>query len=237
MNHLFKTITLVVSLLSTSAYTWAQEFEPWNYENQEGEIYAIEQSWNQSPLKVGNDFPKAMIHNFAKAFCSRYQKYAPNIAMMLYLNNPAKYDEQKSNYYMDDAPPNGYMKCDMRGQFDFLTEICFWKRTNGHSLVGILLQMGHEGEGTNNDNAMLFYDYNPSTRTMTPDMTVYQRVKHILAQHAGSPNLQLPKEGKDIRVFYVEFVQGDDHDFMWENNTLKWEDNTFKEIKGETGYY
>ena len=87
----------------------------------------------------------------------------------MYLKNPANYNVQKDNYLMEDAPRNGYIRCNMPGQFDYLTELCYWKRANGHSLVGVLLQMGHEGEGTVTDYAMLFYDYNPSTRIMTPE--------------------------------------------------------------------
>ena len=212
---------LLISLLA-STDVLGQSFDPWVYENPEAEIYAIEKSWSGTPLKVGNDFPKAMIRNFAKAFCSQYQKYAPNVAV---------------TYYMEDNPRNGYIKCNMTGQFDYLTEMCYWKRANGHSLVGVLLQMGHEGEGVDTDNAILFYDYNPTNRTMTPDMTAYQTVKDILAKHMGTPSLYLPKEGKDIRVSYIEFIQTDEHDFKWEQNTLKWGNNTFVEIKGETGYY
>lgn len=232
-----KALMLNLLFLLVSTMGWGQAFDPWSYENPEGEIYAIEQSWSKTPLKVGNDYPKAMIHNFAKAFCSQYQKYAPNVAMTLYLKNPAQYDQKKDEYYMDDAPRNGFIKCNMPGQFDYLTELCFWKRKNGHSLVGVLLQMGHEGEGSQTDNAMLFYDYDPSTHMMTPDMTIYKTVKNILAKHHGAPNLELPKEGKDIKVFYIEFVNTDEDDFIWENCILRWGNNTFKEIKQESGTY
>ena len=87
------------------------------------------------------------------------------------------------------------------------------------------------------DSVLLFYDYNPSTRTMTPDMKVYQTVKDILAKHMGTPTFNLPKEGKDISVHYIEFIQTDENDFKWEQNTLKWGNDTFTEIEGETGYY
>ena len=230
-------ITALFISLFVSTNALGQAFDPWVYENPEGEIYAIEKSWSEKALKVGNDFPKAMIRNFAKAFCSQYQKYAPNVAVTLYLKNPAHHNDEKDNFYMEDNPRNGYIKCNMPGQFDYLTEMCYWKRANGHSLVGVLLQMGHEGEGVDDDSVLLFYDYNPSTRTMTPDMTVYQTVKDILTKHPGTPTFNLPKEGKDIRVHYIEFIQTDENDFKWEQNTLKWGNDTFTEIEGETGYY
>ena len=84
----------------------------------------------------------------------------------------------------------------MPGQFDYLTEMCYWKRA----------------------------------------MKVYQTVKDILAKHTGTPTFNLPNEGKDIRVHYIEFIQTDENDFKWEQNTLKWGNDTFTEIVGEAGY-
>ena len=228
-------LSLLFLLVSTLA--WGQAFDPWSYENQEGEIQTIDQNWSKTPLKVGNDYPNAMNRNFAKAFCGQYPKYAPNVAMMLYLKNPDKHDMQKEHFFVEDSPRNGYIKCDMMGQFDFMTEVCFWKRANGHSLVGVLTQMGHEGEGTKTDYAMLFYDYNPSTRMMTPDMTIYQTVKDIVAKHHGCASFTLPEEGKDIKVNYVDHIQAEDADFHWENCTLKWANNTFKETVDESGTF
>ena len=226
-------LSLLLLLVSTTA--WGQEFDVLKYENPEATVKSIGKSWAKTPLKVaktGN-----MNRNFAKAFCSQYPKYAPNAAMLLYLKNTAKYDPNKDHYYVDDAPKNGYIKCDMMAQCDYMTEICYWKRQNGHSLVGVLLQVGHEGEGTKTDYAMLFYDYNPSTGTMTPDTKMYQTVKNIVAKHRGCANFTLPKEGKDIEVYYIYFTHTDEYDFIWEDCRLKWGNNTFKEIKEETGTF
>lgn len=223
-------------LVSTTA--WGQEFDPWSYENPEKTIKSIDKNWAKTPLKVSNDFPGAIIRDFAKAFSSKYQQYAPNVAMMMYLKDPDNFDAQNAHFYVDDVPRNGYIKCDMLGQFDYVTEICYWKRANGHSLVGVLLQMGHEGEGTINDYALMFYDYNPSTRLMTPDKTISQKVKAFIAKHRGTPSFRLPKEDKDIQVNYVRFVRNArDYDFEWQNWLLKWGNNTFKEVKVGSGVY
>ena len=91
-------ITALFISLFVSTNALGQAFDPWVYENPEREIYAIEKSWSEKALKVGNDFPKAMIRNFAKAFCSQYQKYAPNVAVTLYLKNPAHHNDEKDNF-------------------------------------------------------------------------------------------------------------------------------------------
>ena len=168
---MFISALLISLFVSTNAL--GQAFDPWVYENPEKEIYAIETCWSETPLKVGNDFPKAMIRNFAKAFCSQYQKYAPNVAMTLYLKNPGNNNVEMDNYYMEDDPRNGFIRCNMPGQFDYLTEMCYWKRA----------------------------------------MKVYQTVKDILAKHTGTPTFNLPNEGKDIRVHYIEFIQTGENDF------------------------
>jgi len=226
-------LSLLLLLVSTTA--WGQEFDVTEYENPEATVKSIETSWAKTPLtvaKTGN-----MNRNFAKAFCTQYPEYAPNAAMLIYLKNPEKYDCNNINYQIEDAPKNGYIKSDMMAQCDYITEICYWKRQNGHSLVGVLLQVGHEGEGTRTDYAMLFYDYNPSTGKMTPDTKIYQTVKKIVAKHRGCANFKLPKEGKDIGVSYIRFQHADDYDFIWENCRLKWGNNTFKEIKEDSGKF
>ena len=104
MNRRIVLIQVLLISLFVSTNAWGQAFDPWVYENPDRVIYDIEKSWSETPLKVGNDFPKAMIRNFAKAFCSQYQKYAPNVAMTLYLKNPGHNKVEDDNYYMEDDP-------------------------------------------------------------------------------------------------------------------------------------
>lgn len=191
-------------------------------------IKTIVSKWASNPIRVTAANQKARIHDFAKAFCSQYTGYSPNTGMVDYLKKPGKYTWEEKHYYVDDAPSNGYIKCDRGGQFDYMTEICYWRRPNGHSLVGVLMQMGFEGEGTVNKYALLFYDYDPNTRTMTPDMKVYNTVKSIVKTHRGTPNFRLPQEGKDIEVYSAEWVGTEDEDFFFDDFQLKWTGNGFK---------
>ena len=221
-------MTACYMLLTLGA--WSQvEYEPAELENPEKEIFLIEKQWTQKTLTVENAFPKAMVRNFAKAFCQQYQGYIPNLALVDYLKKPGNYTLEEKHYQVDDAPRNGFIKADMAWQFDFMTEVCYWRRSNGHSLVGILMQMGHEGERA--DNALLFYDYNPTTRVMTPDLKVYQTAKNIIARHKGTPIMWLPKEGKNIDVECVQWIGSDDEDFRYDMFQLEWTGNSFKESK------
>lgn len=233
-------INLLVMLLMLAATTaWGQEYTPKEVENPEQLIEAIEKEWAKHPLKVGKAWAKARARDFAQAFCQQHQDYPPNAAMVDYLKKPGKYTWEVKHYYVEDDPRHGYIKCDMGGQFDYMTEMCFWRRPNGHSLVGILMQIGHEGEGTKDDYALLFYDFNPSTSTLSPDLQTYTTVKNLIAKHKGAPNLQLPQEGKNIQVTCAQWIgdQCEDADFQFDQFELRWTGNGFKADPSEINRY
>ena len=195
-------------------------------------IYEIRDNWVNTPLQVENLFPKAQIRNFAKAFCSQYQQYKPNVAMVDYLKKPGEYDWDEKHYYVEDDPRNGYIKSDLLGQFDFMTAMCYWRRANKHQLVGVLMQIGHEGERS--DAVMLFYDYDPETQVMTPDTEVYQTVVNIVKKHRGDMFVRLPQEGKDIEVSTV--VWSEEDDFIFDDFLLHWTGDSFVEKAASSSY-
>ena len=192
--------------------------------NPDSLIVEIQKVWADKPLQVENKFPQAQIRNFAKAFAGQYPDYRPNEALIDYLKKPGDYTWEEKHYYAVDDPRNGYIKCDCGGQFDYMTEMCYWRRSNGHQLVGVLMQVGHEGEKC--DAVILFYDFDPKTQRMTPDLEVYQTVMDILSKHKGSLFFKLPQEGKDIEVTAVQWTPEDD--FVYDDIVLKWTGNNFK---------
>ena len=192
--------------------------------NSEQQIFEIQKVWADKPLQVENKFPQAQIRNFAKAFSGQYPDYRPNEAMIDYLKKPGDYTWEEKHYNTVDDPRHGYIKCDIGGQFDYMTEMCYWRRSNGHQLVGVLMQVGHEGEKC--DAVILFYDFDPKTQRMTPDTEVYQTVMDILSKHKGSLFFRLPQEGKDIEVTAVQWTPEDD--FVYDDIVLKWTGNNFK---------
>lgn len=224
MNN--KVILLAMICLAIMTPTWGQvdgfsdrDMEPEKY------IFAIQKVWADNPIQVENIDPNARIRSFAKAFCSKYQDYRPNEAMTDYLKKPGDYSYEEKHYYTTDDPRNGYIKCDVGGQFDYMTEICYWRRSNGHLLVGVLMQVGHEGEEC--DAVLLFYDFDPKTQLMSPDTALYQTVMDIVSKHIGSLFFYLPQEGKDISVSAVHWTPEDD--FVYDEFMLKWTGNAFVE--------
>ena len=119
--------------------------------------------------------------------------------------------------------------CDMFWQYDYMTEMCYWRRPNGHQLVGVLMQVGHEGEHC--DAVLLFYDFDPKTQLMSPDIAIYQSVMDIISKHFGQLYITLPQEGKDIDVMTVYWTEIDD--FVYDGFLLKWTGNSFVEAEIE----
>lgn len=225
MMTLKKLLPLMLMLLPALS-TMAQE-EDWEYVDDFNNVKDIVARWTEKSLLVENTFKEAPVRNFAMAFCKHYQQYAPNKAMVDYLKKPGNYTWEEKGYYSVEDIRNGYVKCDMGGQFDHMTEICYWKRKNGHALVGILMQMGREGERA--DNALLFYDYDPKTRMLKPDVKVWNTVCQYIGSHEGSCFAYLPKEGKNIDFTMVTWTM--ENDFEYDDYTLKWTGDSFIEEK------
>ena len=214
--------TIALSLLCAIA-SWAQDTTEKDTEAME----AIAKQWTSQSVRVTITHPKAPIHDYANALCRQFMNYSPCAAMVDYLKKPGDYTWEEKHYIVDDAPRNGYIKCDMGGQCDYLAEVCYWRRPNGHALVAMLMQIGSEGEGVDTKNVLLFYDYNPKTRMLTPDLKIKQFVDNFLKKHtnAGTPCFSLPKENKDISIGYVKWDP--EEDFLYENYLLQWTGNAF----------
>ncbi len=191
--------------------------------------------WTRYPLMVENGQQKAGVLDFAKAFCSKYQKYTPNAAMVDFIKHPVpKTDEEwnslknERGYYVDYNPQNGYVKCDI-GWLGFYTEVRSWQCVNGHSLVGIVMLVGKDGE--TNAHAMLFYDYDPETHIMTPDKKTFKDVRKMIRKQRGVVFPELPNEGEDIKVDYVEWIGSNVEDWRYHNLMLEWMGDGFKRGK------
>ena len=225
-----KIILLAMTCLAILTTAWGQvDASSERDTNPEQHIFAIRDVWAEHCIQVENIDPNARIHSFAKAFCSMYQEYRPNEAMVDYLKMPGKYSYQEKHYLIEDDPVNGYIQCDMGWQGDYMTEMCYWRRPNGHQLVGVLMQLGHEGEQC--DAVLLFYDFDPKTQLMSPDLAIYESVMAIVGKHTGNVFFSLPKEGKDIDVMTVYWSEIDD--FVYDGFLLKWTRNSFVEAELE----
>lgn len=196
----------------------------------ENPVHAIAKRWADASLKVNvTDGRKARIRDFAQALCYRFAGFEPNKILTDYIKDPNAFRSETSHYRIDDAESNGFMQCDMLTQFTTQTQICYWKRTNGHRLVALWMDDEHEG---NSRHALLaFYDYDPNTKTLTPDMKVTEEVRTCIAKtkpdfdKGDSYSVNLPKKDKDIALT-IHRLKGED---AYDNETfgLIWANDTF----------
>ena len=72
---------------------------------------------------------------------------------------------------------------------------CVWERKNGHKLFAV--HMGMYQEDT--DEFVCFYDYNPTTHTLTPEESPVKK-QHLLFPQKRPNSFLLPREGKNFIV-------------------------------------
>ena len=211
-------LLLTILLPSFAVSINASEDEP------EEAMKRIDLRWASKPLTVTMNAQQSRIANFARTFAQEYTEYTPNEKLVTYLANPAAYVPGHSHYYVEEDSRNGYLKVDLTYQMDYMTEFCYWRRPNGHSLVGIVLRVGYEGERA--EGLCLFYDYNPTTGILTPDLKVKRAVDQVIARHPGnSVYVFLPQQGKDISIHFVHWDP--EEDFVTIEEELKWKGNGF----------
>ena len=184
----------------------------------------IVSNWQNTPITISPKGAKANIEDFAQAFCSQYNNYEPNKKMLKYLANPKAFDKEAEVFSVESDVPNGFISSSLWTEIDRFTKMCYWNRKNGHSLVGVFMINGFENEKS--ESAFMFYDYDPKTNVMTPDMDVYKVVEKVaLNKDFEDYALEFPREGKDIVVRLYSDNGDDGYDIT--EMTLKWTGDTF----------
>ena len=153
--------------------------------------------WAKTPLKVVAPGPKVGIEQFAATFCKQYSNYKPNELLMGYIKSPSGYDEETASYRIVDEKKNGFMSCFINGDLDWDTHCCYWNRNDGHKLVAFSMVENHESWDFQEDALLVFYDFDPATGTMTPDLALVKKVEDLGKQY-DTYSVTLPSEGKDI---------------------------------------
>ena len=193
-------------------------------ENVESGLYDVTSNWKQTPITVSPKGAKVNIQDFAQAFCSQYDRYEPNKKMLKYLANPKAYNEEAEIYRVESDITNGYIRSFLLTEVGRLTQMCYWNRKNGHSLVGVFMENG--SENSKSENVFMFYDHDPKTNIMTPDLNVYKVVEKVALDKAFDEYLlELPQKGQDIVVNLYSDDGEDGYDVT--EKTLKWTGDTF----------
>ena len=196
-----------------------------NYDG--GGIAEIRKRWRYEDFQLyRGDETNPGIEQFAYAFCLQFNEFPPVNAMHRYLTGPENSD--KNYFKVDCQSKNGYIRCDAATQYDFYTESCYWKRNNGHVLLGVFMAEEYENP-SKNDQLTLFYDYDPATYTLTPEPAISDMIEKRMNEFDKYRAL-LPAKGKDIKInAYMCDYEYDSADIT--EYTLKWDGQSFKWVK------
>ena len=138
------------------------------------------------PGKEGN--PQALFINFAKKKGQFKQfNYGYSDEPVIFESSTKAFSDDNSGDVIFDNT-NGWTRVEcLNGQ---VLESALWTRSDGHKLL--IISLAYEDSEVNT-HLYVAYDYNPKTRTLTPDVTIQKcltQIKGLICQ--------LPKNGKDV---------------------------------------
>ena len=134
------------------------------------------------------------IADFARAFLKQ-KRYSSSFSRAILVRLDGLHPKPNDGMfrYLIDVP-HGYLSVDTPfncgADCTISLEMCYWHTANSHRLVG--LTWGDRGIG-----CLLFYDYNPQTRLMTP--LAEPPIKGFY-DNPAMLNVHLPRQGKDIHI-------------------------------------
>lgn len=203
------------------------------------EIERFLKGWQQKPLTLPAGTREPNIKVLMKAFCSKYDSYEPCQQMLLWLNDPAAFKKEQGRrersheigYSVNDMTRNGYLNCSEEAQCEYGVSGCYWKRKDGHRLLCVKMEENYESEGL---TRLLFYDYDPATNTLKPDVEQSAHVEQALSRYCPNFGINsLPIEDKDIQI--VTWENPDDEDsepiyykLRWDGQRLKFDNKPVK---------
>ena len=184
-------------------------------------IASVRKAWTGNPIDVDAGDVNRGIEQFAIAFCEEYPQVKTNEAMLNYFMSECKKNEL---YDIISKPRNGYARCIMRVETTQLTEVCYWNRQNDHKLFAAFMTAASEsGE---EDNLVVFYDYDPATDVLTPEPELTNMIERRVKGY-DSYSVDLPDEGKDI-VIHAYTVDKENDSAESDDTTLKWNGMSFE---------
>ena len=183
-------------------------------------IASIRKAWTGKTIEVDAGDVDRGIEQFAIAFCDAYPQCETNKAMLDYLMSGKK-DEL---YDVISKPRNGYARCIMKVETIHVTEMCYWNRQNDHKLFAAF--MSAASESGEEDNLVVFYDYDPATDVLTPEPELTNMIERRVKGY-DSFAVDLPDEGKDI-IIHAYTVDKENDSAESDDTTLKWNGMTFE---------
>lgn len=133
------------------------------------------------------------------------------------LANPVTNEGDEDAYSITVDTPNGYVCAQELGDDGEDIEACVWKRSNGHKLFAVVYTRYY---GLTPHPIALFYDYDATKGTLTPDFDVplVQFLPSYSDRSVDFVHIKLPQQGKDVEVWEYLMPWG-----LYIKQTFKWD--------------
>lgn len=148
--------------------------------------------WEHVSVSTGLNKEKATIHELLSAF---HRHWPTGVFGKLLQDEKGVMDIK-----------NGYAEVQFHNPETDNVEVgvaTIWRRTNGHTLMGITIDRNISDFGTS--QIEIFYDYDPATGNLVPEKS-YAGCQIPESHPAFRPVVELPRQGKNIEV--TEFNPG-----------------------------
>ncbi|MBR5660735.1 MAG: SH3 domain-containing protein [Bacteroidales bacterium] len=174
-----KKLIIVAAILIGSLAANAQELK----------IPQINLRWHEKAIEVPQVKGKVGIAEFAHAFASAYQGNVMTDELKAQLENPGRVNEDVDEFILDRQ--NGYCGLQFVSDGTARMEMCYWNRKDGRKLVAVNMLNVYENE----EALLMFYNYNPDTGMMEPDLEI-----SFFDWAVPFMSFLLPQTGKDIEA-------------------------------------
>ena len=188
------------------------------------ELETIQKGWAK---KVITGVKDGNIFSLLTAF-NRVWPTEPGTAILTDGENPAA---QEDCYQFEIDRPNGYVSAVELGDFGQDLSACVWRRSNGHRLFAVMFR---QSVGVFPYSIVLFYDYDKSKRTLTPErhpLTDF-RPAYPLGESVDAVSIELPRVGKDVVVseYIMPWGCSIKHTYKWDGMRPHWYSSTIEHL-------
>ena len=167
----------------------------------------VKSQWQTRNLKVEVDKPTIL--QLVQTFQNAFPTYSGGELI--------KFSKSKTPYDNTDKVvdiKNGYVlysEDDPDSDNDEQLQACVWRRSNGHSLFAVNLH-----RFSNEVDVLCFYDFNPQTKTLTPEKSLTQLFTPSFSGYRY--RVWLPQNGKNLKVEEFFGALTILHSYSWDGN-------------------
>ena len=174
------------------------------------ELEVIANEWEKVTLR---NVPDGSLATMLDCFNKKWPTWMLKAAVKTMKKGVAGRDTYNDGHIVvHNKPKNGFVSVNWYGhveRHEFM-HACYWKRSNGHRLLGIYFGGNDKYPNT---HFVCFYDYDTNRHTLTPEPQI---IDGFRTTEDREFYYELPEEGKELRI--VEYgSQGHFiHNFKWD---------------------